>query len=101
MDAKVGFEITQLGGPTWQAHVDVVAFTTFGDPAKDVVFKSADQALGGALSDVAKSESFEGKPGQSLTLYTHGRIPAKKEDRRRLPIRRLRSEGGRMELEGV
>ncbi len=78
MDAKVGLEITQLSGPAWQAHVDVVAFTTFGDPAKDAVFKSADQAMGGALSDVAKSESFEGKTGQSLTLYTSGKIPAKR-----------------------
>jgi leucyl aminopeptidase len=78
MDAKVGFEITLLTGPAWQARADVVAFTTFGDPTKDPVFKSADQALGGALADVASSESFEGKIGQSLTLYTAGKIPAKR-----------------------
>src|SRR5262245_10298403 len=78
METKAGFEITQLAGPAWQASVDVVAFTTFGDPAKDPVFKSADQALGGVLSDIASSETFEGKTGQSLTLYTAGKIPAKR-----------------------
>ena len=78
MDAKVGLEITQLSGPAWQVHVDVVAFTTFGDPTKDAVFKSADAALGGALADVATTESFEGKIGQVLTLYTSGKISAKR-----------------------
>ncbi|HET9992634.1 MAG TPA: leucyl aminopeptidase [Kofleriaceae bacterium] len=78
MDTKAGFEITLSNGAAWQAGVDVVAFATFGDPAKDPVFKSADQALGGALSEVARSESFEGKSGQSLVLFTHKKIPAKR-----------------------
>ena len=78
MDAKAGFEITLESGVAWQSGVDVVGFATFGDPAKDPVFKSADQALGGALTEVARSESFEGKAGQSLTLYTHGKIAAKR-----------------------
>ncbi|MEO8552463.1 MAG: M17 family peptidase N-terminal domain-containing protein, partial [Kofleriaceae bacterium] len=55
-----------------------MAFATFGDPTKDPVFKSADQALGGALAEVAISESFEGKAGQSLVLYTQKKIPAKR-----------------------
>ncbi|HEY0252850.1 MAG TPA: M17 family peptidase N-terminal domain-containing protein, partial [Kofleriaceae bacterium] len=55
-----------------------MAFATFGDPAKDSVFKSADQALGGALAEVAVSESFEGKPGQALVLYTQKKIGAKR-----------------------
>jgi leucyl aminopeptidase len=78
MDAKAGFEITLSSGAAWQQGVDVVAFATFGDPAKDPVFKSADQALGGALAEVAVSESFEGKAGQSLVLYTQKKIPAKR-----------------------
>ncbi|MBA3460986.1 MAG: leucyl aminopeptidase [Deltaproteobacteria bacterium] len=61
-----------------QAPVDLVAFVTYGDPTKDSIFKSADQALGGVLADVAKSESFEGKIGQSITVHTHGRIPARR-----------------------
>src|SRR5882672_10268814 len=78
MNAKTAVEITLSTGSAWQAHADVVAFTTFGDPTKDLVFKSADQVLGGALADVASSESFEGKTGQSITLYTAGKIPAKR-----------------------
>lgn len=78
MDAVTNFEITLGGAAAWQAGVDVVAFATFGDPTKDPVFKSADQALGGALSEVALSESFEGKAGQTLVLFTQKKIPAKR-----------------------
>jgi leucyl aminopeptidase len=49
-----------------------------GDPSKDAVFKAVDTALGGVLADVAKSESFEGKANQSITVHTHGRIPARR-----------------------
>ncbi len=78
MDAKTGFEITLGSGAAWQVGGDVVAFVTFGDPSKDPVFKSADQALGGLLSEVALSESFEGKAGQSLVLHTHKKLAAKR-----------------------
>jgi leucyl aminopeptidase len=78
MDAQLALEVTLLTAPALQAQVDLLAFTTFGDPSKDAVFKMADQALGGHLAEVAKHESFEGKTGQMLTLYTHGKIPAKR-----------------------
>ena len=78
MDANGGIELTLLQGPPQEAHVDLFAFTTFGDPSKDSFFKSIDSALSGVLSDVAKSESFEGKTGQSIVIHTHGRIPAKR-----------------------
>jgi len=78
MNGGSAFEVTQLTGPVLQANVDALAITSFGDPAKDPVFKSLDQALGGHLADVAKSESFEGKTGQVLSMHTHGRIPAKR-----------------------
>src|SRR6185503_4206012 len=78
MDAKPAFEVTVLTGPALDSKVDILALTTFGDPAKDAVFKSADQALGGHLAEVAKHESFEGKSGQSLSVYTHGKLPAKR-----------------------
>lgn len=71
-------KVTHLHGPALQAPVDLVAFVSFGDPTKDAVFKSADQALGGVLADVARSESFEGKSGQSIIVHTHGRIPARR-----------------------
>src|SRR4051812_43274431 len=78
MDAKGGIELTTLQGAPLEAQVDLFAFTTFGDPSKDSIFKSVDSALGGVLADVAKSESFEGKTGQSIVVHTHGRIAAKR-----------------------
>jgi leucyl aminopeptidase len=78
MDAKGGIELTLLQGAPLEAQVDLFAFTTFGDPSKDSTFKSVDTALGGVLTDVTKSESFEGKSGQSMTVHTHGRIPARR-----------------------
>lgn len=78
MDVTAGLEIAPIATSIWQSHSDIVAFTVFGDPAADRVFKSADQVLGGALADVAASETFEGKVGQSLTLYTAGKIAAKR-----------------------
>jgi leucyl aminopeptidase len=78
MDKNGGLEVTLLTGPALAATVDVLAFTTFGEPAKDPVFKSADQALGGHLAEAAQHESFEGKSGQVLTVYTGGKLPAKR-----------------------
>lgn len=78
MDAKGGIELTLLQGAPLQARVDLFAFTTFGDPSKDSIFKSVDTALGGVLADVAKTESFDGKPGQAVLVHTHGRIAAKR-----------------------
>src|ERR1700759_340101 len=78
MDANGGIELTLLQGAPLQAHVDLLALTTFGDPSKDSIFKAVDSALSGVLSDVAKAESFEGKTGQSIVVHTHGRIPAKR-----------------------
>src|SRR4051812_24907035 len=78
MDAKGALSVTQTSGPAVQAQADVLAFAVLGDPAKDAVFNSVDQALGGALLDFAKTESFEGKAGQTLVLYSAGKIPAKR-----------------------
>ncbi|HUJ60296.1 MAG TPA: leucyl aminopeptidase [Kofleriaceae bacterium] len=78
MDAKTNLEVTLLDGSAVTAAVDILAFTAFGDPTKDGVFKSVDHVLGGALAEVAKAESFEGKPGQTLSLYTHGKLGAKR-----------------------
>jgi leucyl aminopeptidase len=73
-----GVEIGHVAGPALQASVDLLAFTVFGDPTKDPLFKSVDAALGGVLTDIARSESFEGKAGQSLTVHTHGRLPMRR-----------------------
>jgi leucyl aminopeptidase len=78
MDAKGGIELTLLQGAPLEAQVELFAFTTFGDPSKDAFFKAIDLALGGVLGEVARSESFEGKSGQSIGVHTHGRIAAKR-----------------------
>src|SRR5690349_6981536 len=78
MATPTSFEIPLLSGSALSAQADLLAFTTLGDPTKDGVFKSVDQALGGALSEVAKAESFDGKAGQTLQLYSHGKIAPKR-----------------------
>src|SRR4051812_31339867 len=78
MDAKGGIELTLLQGAPLEAHVDLFTFTTFGDPSKDSTFRLVDSALGGVLAEIAKSEAFDGKTGQSLVVHTHGRIAARR-----------------------
>jgi len=78
MDAKVETEVVVLTVAFLTATVDLMAFVVFGDPNKDSTFKSADAILGGVLSEVAASEHFEGKTGQSISVHTHGRLPAKR-----------------------
>ncbi|HET9626119.1 MAG TPA: leucyl aminopeptidase [Kofleriaceae bacterium] len=78
MDATGGIELTSLQGAPLETQVDLLAFTTFGDPSKDSIFKSVDSALEGVLADVARSESFDGKLGQTIVVHTHGRIKARR-----------------------
>src|SRR5690242_13417373 len=78
MEARSGFDIVISSGPIASAAVDLLAFTTFGDPSKDATFKAFDAQLKGALSDIAKTELFEGKPGQVISLYTADRLPARR-----------------------
>jgi leucyl aminopeptidase len=61
-----------------KAACDLLAFPVFGDPGRDPLFKSVDEALRKHLSEAAKHESFEGKPQQSLVLWTGGALPAKR-----------------------
>jgi leucyl aminopeptidase len=78
MDIKGNVDTVLQHGAPLEAHVDLFAFTTFGDPSKDSIFKSVDSALGGILVDIVKSESFDGKNGQTVVVHTHGRLPAKR-----------------------
>lgn len=71
-------EVVQLSGPAQQLAVDLLAFIVFGDLAKDAFFKQLDTALSGVLADVARSESFEAKAGQSIAVHTHARLPARR-----------------------
>ena len=45
---------------------DLLVICTYGDPTKDSVFKLADEALGGYLTERAQAEEFAGRPGQVL-----------------------------------
>ncbi|MCX5742663.1 MAG: leucyl aminopeptidase [Proteobacteria bacterium] len=71
-------DLTHLTGAALQTPVELLVFTVFGDPTKDSLFKATDAVLGGALADSAKAELFEGKSGQSVTIHTHGKLPAKR-----------------------
>ncbi|MBS1119766.1 MAG: Leucyl aminopeptidase [Deltaproteobacteria bacterium] len=78
MDAKGDIELSHVTGSALHATADLLAFVALGDPSKDATFKAVDAALAGVLADVARSESFEGKYGQSITVHTHGRLPARR-----------------------
>jgi leucyl aminopeptidase len=71
-------ELQQIVGQPLSARVDVLAFTTFGDPDKDPLFKAVDTALGGVLKECASGEGFDGKPLQMLAVHTGGKLPAKR-----------------------
>lgn len=78
MESQTGFEISHLPGPALSTDADLLAITVFGDPTKDANFKAIDAGLGGHLADVAKMEGFEGKANTSITIHSHGKIPAKR-----------------------
>jgi leucyl aminopeptidase len=77
MESK-GVELSVVTTSALQSAVDLLAFIVFGDPTKDAIFKSVDQSLDGVLADVARSESFEGKSGQAISVHTHGRTTARR-----------------------
>jgi leucyl aminopeptidase len=59
------------------ARGDVLVIGRHSDTARPIPEVVAlDKKLGGLLTDVLKSERFEGKPGQISHFHTAGRIPA-------------------------
>ena len=71
-------ELGHLAGPAVAAQVDLLAFATFGDPLQDPMFRAVNASLGGDLAEIARAESFEGKALQTVSVHTHGRLPAKR-----------------------
>ncbi|MDQ7842128.1 MAG: leucyl aminopeptidase [Armatimonadota bacterium] len=58
---------------------DALAVPVHADGRKIVgAAAGVDRALGGLLSGVLQEEQFEARPGRTLVLHTHGRIPAKR-----------------------
>jgi leucyl aminopeptidase len=47
-------------------EADLLVVCTYGDRAKDSLYKLVDQAMGGHLSARSSAEEFAGKPGQTL-----------------------------------
>ncbi len=74
------------------ARADVLVIGRTSDTARPIPeLVALDKKLGGLLTDVLKSERFEGKAGQMSHFHTAGRIT-----RRPRPRRRPRpEEGGR------
>ena len=65
-------------GPALQAPVDVLALVSFGDPAKDP-FSNWQTRPSVASSPRSRGPSrSKARPASAITVYTHGRIPAKR-----------------------
>ncbi len=71
-------EFSHVVEPALSASTDLLVMVVFGDPSKDATFRALDTATGKGLSEAAKSESFEGKSGQSLVLWSNGATKAKR-----------------------
>lgn len=60
-----------------EVQVDVLILSCPEDQlAEDPLIRASDTALDGALRQAIAAERFRGKPGQSLSLHTLGRLPA-------------------------
>jgi leucyl aminopeptidase len=72
-------EFTRFEGAVadWAVDVLAVGVTSSNDWSATPVVAELNKALSGVLSDAATAEGFEGKPGQSFVIHTHGRIAAK------------------------
>jgi leucyl aminopeptidase len=67
------------GGSVADAACDLLAVPVFDDGvAQCDLVKTLDGKLGGFLAAAAQDERFEGKPGQSLSFHTQGKLPSKR-----------------------
>jgi leucyl aminopeptidase len=66
------------GTPPAEARAAVLAVPVFEEDLKDGQgpWAEIDRRLGGHLAAAARSEDFQGKPDQSLSLHTLARLPA-------------------------
>jgi len=84
-------EFSHVVEPALTTATDLLVIVALGDPSKDTLFRLVDTATKKGLSEAAKSESFEGKPGQTLTFWTSGAVAARRV--------MLVGMGGKAELE--
>jgi leucyl aminopeptidase len=67
------------GGPAADVACDLLAVAVFDDGlAASDLGKALDAKLGGLLVAAATDERFEGKPGQTVSLHTHGKLSARR-----------------------
>jgi leucyl aminopeptidase len=71
-------EFQHLSESVSAVEADLLAFTTFGDLAKDSLFKQIDGTVHGLLSEAATAEAFEGKTGQVLTVRAANGVKARR-----------------------
>ena len=62
----------------WAVDVLAVGVSTTDNWETSDAIDELNTALSGILVEAATAEGFEGKPGQTFSLHTHGRISAKK-----------------------
>src|SRR5260221_8418430 len=72
-------EIKYLPAPSVHADVDLLGVLCHEDTLDgDPVLQDLDARLHGLLRTAATEERFLARPGQTLSLHTHGGIPARR-----------------------
>jgi leucyl aminopeptidase len=65
-------EFQHLSRSVLDTACDLLVLCVNGDPARDPLFKLADQRLGGHLSERVAAEEFAGKVGQTISTHRQG-----------------------------
>jgi len=90
-----------VSGSPFEVETDLLVVCVPGNPARDPIFKAANDELDGLLGSLAKDERFVGKLGQSLATHTSGALKAKRllvlgaGDKRRFKLPELRNLAAR------
>lgn len=73
----MNFEVSP--GSITEAPVDTIVVNLFkGVTSPGGATGAVDQALGGVISELLTAGDFTGKLGETILIYTHGRLPARK-----------------------
>jgi leucyl aminopeptidase len=76
---KPRMDITTSSSDPFQTGVDLLGLLCHEETLdQDRLLDKADAALGGLLRRAIREERFLAKPGQTLTLHTHGRLEAQR-----------------------
>jgi len=79
MKALVSVSIKAAKGDILKSRADILAVGMFSGQKKPLgIAKELDVRLGGAIEETLKLGDFKGKTGTTTSIYTTGRIPAKR-----------------------